>query len=728
MNVQGNEQATEQATEQANDQANALANELAQWQKNNDAYLAAALRWLRLRLGRLAASGQIVTPQPAPPPPEPEAPSWFCRWFMRAPEPSVAVEQKLLPPADGAITDEQIAAAAAAMQQAAQAEPPPALVILSRRLGLAKFEQELLLLCAAMELDTRVAALCAQAQGDQSRRWPTFALGLTLFDEPLWEALSPERPLRYWRLLEINQPGAQPLTTSALRADERIVNYLKGLNYLDDRLAPLFTPLSADESFLPPSQQALVEQVRHGLSRPPPPLIHLLGAEPAAKQLIAAHAAMALRLNLYRLSAELLPTAAGELETLARLWQRECLLLPLALYLDAHETEKDWPTLQRFLARTDGLIFLDTRENWPGLNRDALVLQVAKPSQAEQRAAWSSVLIPPPLAANETTATAAATLAAQFNFSLSDIQRIARMVKLAQQGQTPSAPLWQACLQTARPRLDALAQRIEVKADWTQLVLPVTEADLLKQVSAQVRERATVYQAWGFAQRMNRGLGINALFAGESGTGKTMAAEVIAHELQLNLYRIDLSAVISKYIGETEKNLRRVFDAAETGGAILFFDEADALFGKRSEVKDSHDRYANIEVNYLLQRMESFGGLAILATNMKGALDQAFMRRLRFIVNFPFPSAAERRRIWEKAFPPEAPKSALDYDRLARLNLTGGSIHNIALNAAFLAAREKSRTITMSLILEAARAEFRKLDKPVNEADFRWAAPLRAAA
>jgi SpoVK/Ycf46/Vps4 family AAA+-type ATPase len=218
---------------------------------------------------------------------------------------------------------------------------------------------------------------------------------------------------------------------------------------------------------------------------------------------------------------------------------------------------------------------------------------------------------------------------------------------------------------------------------------------------------------------MNRGLGINALFSGESGTGKTMAAEVIANELKLDMYRIDLSAVVSKYIGETEKNLRRLFDAAEDGGAILFFDEADALFGKRSEVKDSHDRYANIEINYLLQRMEAYRGLAILATNMKSVLDQAFMRRLRFIVNFPFPGPAERKAIWQKVFPAKTPTEELDFDRLARFNLTGGAINNIAINAAFLAAGSQSSRVTMPLILEAARSEFRKLEKPFTEAEFR---------
>ena len=198
-----------------------------------------------------------------------------------------------------------------------------------------------------------------------------------------------------------------------------------------------------------------------------------------------------------------------------------------------------------------------------------------------------------------------------------------------------------------------------------------------------------------------------------------MAAEVIAHALGLSLYRIDLSAVVSKYIGETEKNLRRLFDAAEDGGAILFFDEADALFGKRSEVKDSHDRYANIEINYLLQRLESFHGLAILATNQKGALDSAFLRRLRFVVNFPFPGVAERKAIWASAFPAQLALPPLDLDRLARLALSGGSIQGIAINAAFMAAKAGVQ-IGMPLILDAARAEFRKLDKPVNEAEFRW--------
>jgi SpoVK/Ycf46/Vps4 family AAA+-type ATPase len=370
--------------------------------------------------------------------------------------------------------------------------------------------------------------------------------------------------------------------------------------------------------------------------------------------------------------------------------------------------------LQHFLARSNGVFFVSTREIRSDLGTATMTLDVKKPTPAEQQSAWRKAL-----GNDADSGNYPAILAGQFNLNTATIRRIADrvMAEPDNNDQIPHGRLWKACLAGVRPRLDLLAQRLEPKATWDDIVLPQESLDLLYQIADQVRQRNKVYDTWGFRQKMNRGLGINALFTGDSGTGKTMAAEVIANELRLNLFRIDLSGVVSKYIGETEKNLRRLFDAAEDGGAILFFDEADALFGKRSEVKDSHDRYANIEINYLLQRMESYGGLAILATNMKSALDQAFMRRLRFIVNFPFPSLKERKLIIEKVFPPEVPKANLDYDRLARLNLTGGSINNIAINAAFMAASEGTE-VTTPLILEAAKSEFRKLERPIKVSDF----------
>ena len=276
--------------------------------------------------------------------------------------------------------------------------------------------------------------------------------------------------------------------------------------------------------------------------------------------------------------------------------------------------------------------------------------------------------------------------------------------------------LWDACRVSARARLDDLAQRIEPAADWDDLVLPAAQLQTLRDIAAQVRQRTRVYETWGFAAKGARGLGISALFAGASGTGKTMAAEVLASELRLDLYRIDLSQVVSKYIGETEKNLRRVFDAAEEGGAILLFDEADALFGKRSEVKDSHDRYANIEVSYLLQRMEAYRGLAILTTNLKSALDPAFLRRIRFVVQFPFPDAAQRAEIWRRIFPAQHADRGPRRDKLARLNVAGGNIRNIALNAAFLAA-DAGEPVRMGHLLRAARSEYAKLEKPLTESE-----------
>jgi SpoVK/Ycf46/Vps4 family AAA+-type ATPase len=269
----------------------------------------------------------------------------------------------------------------------------------------------------------------------------------------------------------------------------------------------------------------------------------------------------------------------------------------------------------------------------------------------------------------------------------------------------------------ARPALGDLAQRVEATVGWDDLVLPAAQLAVLRQIAAQVRHRLRVYDDWGFGAG-RRGLGVSALFAGGSGTGKTMASEVLAGALGLDLYRVDLSQVVSKYIGETEKNLRRVFDAAEGGGVILLFDEADALFGKRSDVKDSHDRYANIEVSYLLQRMEAYRGLAILTTNMRGALDPAFLRRLRFVVEFPFPDAAGRAEIWRRVFPADTPTEGVRPDRLAQLTMAGGSIRNMALNAAFIAA-DAGRPVGMPDLLQAARTECAKADRPLSDAEIR---------
>jgi SpoVK/Ycf46/Vps4 family AAA+-type ATPase len=336
-----------------------------------------------------------------------------------------------------------------------------------------------------------------------------------------------------------------------------------------------------------------------------------------------------------------------------------------------------------------------------------VVFELSSPVSQEQLEIWRIALSGLP-GLNGT----AAELASQFNLSPATIHAVAGDAIAKSTGAVEG--LWDACRRHARPRIEGMAQRIEAAARWDDLVLPEKQFRLLRQVAVHVKQRAKVYQTWGFAAKGSRGLGISALFAGPSGTGKTMAAEVLAEELRLDLYRIDLSQVVNKYLGETEKNLRRVFDAAEEGAAVLLFDEADALFGKRSDVKDSHDRYANIEVSYLLQRMETYRGLAILTTNRKSALDQAFLRRIRFVVEFPFPDAELRGEIWRRIFPAATPVDGLRIDQLARLNAAGGNIRNIAMGAAFLAA-DASEPVRMSHLLSAAHSEFAKMERPLTE-------------
>ncbi|MBP0020571.1 MAG: ATP-binding protein [Cyanobacteria bacterium SBLK] len=600
---------------------------------------------------------------------------------------------------------------------------PPALEYLGNCFGLSPLEQGVLLLCAAMEIDAAMPELCDRLQGGRNMSYPTFALAFDIFAEPSWDAMSSERPLRYWRLLEIAVRDSLPMMSSPLKIDDRILNFLTGSNFIDRRLASLLFPLGITGkgkklSALSPSQQETVKEIRSVLERADAgrslPIIQLLGGNTACKQQIAAEVATSYGRSLYGLMGELIPASNAEYTEFLRLWQREEYLLVLVLYIDTQEVMVEGSrgaSLRRFLSQNGGLIFLDSREVKIPPNRDAVAIEVGFPTPKEQRGAWERLLA-------SKAGDSPLRLAGQFNLNFGEIEKIAASAGDREEEERARV-LWRHCLQRTLPRLDSLAQRLEVKASWENLVLPEEEMGLLWQIVHQARLRSRVYDDWGFRDRLNRGLGTAALFAGESGTGKTMAAEVIANELDLHLYRIDLSSVVSKYIGETEKNLRRLFDAAEEGGAILFFDEADSLFGKRGEVKDSHDRYANIEINYLLQRIEAYRGMAILATNLKASLDTAFIRRLRFIIDFPFPSEQYRQQLWKKVFPSALPVGDLDYVYLGRMNLTGGTIYNIAINAAFMAA-EQGDVLEMEHILAAVRSEYLKLGRPIYESEFHW--------
>ena len=602
--------------------------------------------------------------------------------------------------------------------EADELAPHAALEVVCRAFALSPFERDILLLCAGVELDASFTSLCAAVQGEPRRPYPTFSLALAALPDAHWSALTPVAPLRHWRLIEVG-PG-DTVTVSPLRIDERVLHYLTGVSYLDERLRPLLEPLHvADE--LPPSHHAIARRITDLWSWEESsgvwPAILLCGTEQAGKRTIAAAACAALGLQVHALHAADLPHTAAERQALAHLWEREALLGGSALLLDcdALDSPDSLRTATAFLESVRGMVFVTSREPFHTSRRPCLRLDVCKPSAVEQKALWQSALGGRGASLNGQVEA----VVMQFNLDVHRIHAASTQVlhHLSTVPEDGSSPLlWDACRIQARPRLDDLAQRIEPAAVWDDLVLPEVQRQLLRDIATHVRQRVTVYETWGFAAKGTRGLGISALFAGPSGTGKTMAAEVLANALRLDLYHIDLSAVVSKYIGETERNLRRVFDAAEEGGAILLFDEADALFGKRSEVKDSHDRYANLEVSYLLQRMEAYRGLAILTTNMKTALDQAFLRRLRFVVQFPFPDVTQRAEIWRRIFPANTPTEGVDIHQLARLNVAGGNIRNIALNAAFLAA-DAGSPVRMAHLVLAARNEYAKLEKPLTEAE-----------
>lgn len=616
--------------------------------------------------------------------------------------------------------------AQALLHEAAAALPEPStLATLGTLFGLSSFERELLLLCAGIELDQNFADFYASLLGVAQ---PTYSVALAALPDAHWSALSPDAPLRRWRLLEMRTDKS--IVNAPLRIDERILHYLNGVHYLAEPLVGYVRPAWESTRDLAPSHARLVDQVLQRWSAAAQatlPAICLYGAT-ANKERIATVLAESLGQELYVMSAHLLPTAPHELDALMRLWEREAALRNSALLLECDDLDATdgarGHLLHRFAEEIACVLILADRRPRLLLRRPLLSMEIGKLSQPEQRLLWQQSL-----------GDLAATLNGQVErvvtqFDLGAVQieaagrQVAEMVALdpftpataaesgAKREVDLTQQLWQACRTQARPQVDDLAQLIEPTATWADLVLPPRHLETLQTVALHLRQRHQVYTTWGFAAKSARGLGISALFAGPSGTGKTMAAEVLANELQLDLYRIDLSQVVSKYIGETEKNLRRVFDTAEVGGAILLFDEADALFGKRSEVKDSHDRYANIEVSYLLQRMEAYRGLAILTTNLKNALDDAFMRRIRFKVQFPFPDGAARAEIWRRIFPAQTPTTALDFGRLAQLNVAGGNIRNIALQAAFLAA-EAAEPVAMHHLLQAAQAEYAKLEKPL---------------
>lgn len=602
----------------------------------------------------------------------------------------------------------------------------PALDEVTHRCGLTALESHFLLLCLAPEVDPSFASLYAYAQDDLRRAYATLHLAGLLFgpgtDLALGDGvahlalMNADGPLARFGLVRMGDgETAAPHNLRPVGIDERTRDFLLGIPGRDVRVAELVQPLA--DLPVTPAQANVADQIVQTLQRDEQVVVNLMGRTGTGKAAVAAAVALQLDRIAVKIDAAALSLLPDERANLLPRLAREALLSGWIYLVDVGELDLHDVALTRLVDQILALpvpTMLGSEDRWPrplADGRTLLPVTIPKADAQAQALLWRQVLTGP----KETLNGSVDQMVEQFDFGPSAIAATA--AAMGNRGKLAPADLWQASREQARREMGDMAQRIEPLFTWDDIVLPQDVMAQLREMAAQVSSRAKVYERWGFRDKLSRGLGISALFAGPSGTGKTMAAEVLANHLRLDLYRIDLSAVVNKYIGETEKNLRRVFDAAEQGGAILFFDEADALFGKRTEVKDSHDRYANIEVNYLLQRMETYRGLAILATNRKSALDQAFLRRLRFVVDFPFPDATSRQHIWQGIFPAKAEINGLDFPTLARLEVPGGNIRNIAVNAAFLAA-DAGEPISMGHILRAARREYTKIDRLVTAAEF----------
>lgn len=588
----------------------------------------------------------------------------------------------------------------------------PAIEYLCNAFRLTPFERDLLLLCAGAEMDHELAELCRTYHGETSQCWPTIEMAFNILTGKHWSAITPDAALRLHQLIYLDESNR--LLSARLRIDERVLHFLAGINYLEPRLRGLLKWLQVPQ-LMAPTQSIITESIQSFMQQNTgsPQTILLTGEDSLGKKDIAALVAHRCGMELYELKVDDLPDSISEKEAFARLWSREMVLLSAALYIDCEYHSKTEVVLN-IIDRIGGTCFVAASDGIFGLRHSQRYI-VSKPDAKDQCFLWQTSLGEK---ANRINGAMDA-VASQFLFSANQI--FASANKLSQQLETTSDVdrcFWTHCREIEQTRLGNLGQFIQSKAHWDDLILPEQEKNVLQQIAMHVRQRLKVYHDWGFADKGQSGLGISALFSGESGTGKTMAAEVLANELNLDLYRIDLSTVVSKYIGETEKNLSRVFSAAEHNGVILLFDEADALFGKRSDVKDSHDRYANLEVSYLLQRMEAFQGLAILTSNFKNSIDKAFMRRIRFIVQFPFPDQFKRQQIWEKVFPDNTPTNALDFNKLGRLNMAGGNIRNIAINAAFLAA-DGDEPVNMAHLVQAAHHEAAKREKTLSDVEIR---------
>ncbi len=623
------------------------------------------------------------------------------------------------------------------------------LLVLAHLFDLATFDVDVILLCLASELDRRYERLYAYLHDDVTRRQPTVDLALNLLCPDLDSKVAARArlghaaPLRRQHLLQlIDDPNQRPSTLLAqnLQLAPRIAHYLLDNDEVDERLQPyarLVTPTNTlDDLHFP----AAFQQQLHGLMTQAQSdggdlILYCQGAYGVGKQSVAAAFGQPLGAPLLVVDGQQLAARTiEEFTTLLQLLDREARLQGALLYWEAFDAllsddkAAHLACLLPLLAAHPGPTFLAGDVTWEpadALHGVTFVrLSFPQSGYAERLALWHRALADDPAATLDPAVDLAA-LANKFRLSGGQIYDGAATARHLAYARAPAAPaitqadLHAACRLQSNRRLAELAQKIEPHHTWDDLVLPADHMAQLREIYQQVQYRTQVYDDWGFDQKLALGKGLNILFAGPPGTGKTMAADVLAHTLGLDLYKIDLSAIVSKYIGETEKNLARIFAEAASSNAILFFDEADALFGKRTAVKDAHDRHANVEISYLLQKMEEYEGVVILATNLRKNMDEAFVRRLHFTIEFAVPDVADRLRIWHQIWPAATPRAPdLDIEFLAqRIDVAGGNIRNIALAGAFLAAADGG-VITMQHLIQATRREYQKMGKAVTSAEF----------
>ncbi|THF69557.1 ATP-binding protein [Deinococcus sp. Arct2-2] len=602
---------------------------------------------------------------------------------------------------------------------------------LAHAFDLSEFESAVLALCVACELfPLRFRRVAAAALGLKETRGFGDELGmgtLTPHLALLWlgglegaspQAFLPQSPLLRWGLLDTRAGLTFDQSLRGLSIPAGVLAFLQGHDAPDpalDGVAHLIPASLVGQVALSDSQEGLVGQLQGFLDGDPLGRAGLLyGPDASARQEVARRAlggmkAGVLVVNLAGLNPPVKEGQPDERASRLRALARDSRLKGVAVLLDATGDTEEGAMGNLVAAAMDaaaGPVVVVCEDALPlQVARAVLPVEVHKPDVQEQRALWAAALgLPDPQLA------ALQRLTDQFHLDAARIGALAREVRADLPGNAGyDARLeraWTACRVAGRRRIGGLAHRVSTGATWDDVILADSDLSVLRQIVAHVQHRAAVNDLLG-APTGGRGRAVAALFSGPSGTGKTLSAEVIANALNLDLYRIDLSGMVSKYIGETEKNLKLVFDAADDGGAVLLFDEADALFGKRSEVKDAHDRYANIQVNYLLQRLEAFSGVAILTTNLESSMDIAFMRRLQFVLPFRAPQARERERLWRQVFPAGVDVGELDFGELAQVALAGGSIRNVAVNALYLAV-SRGEALGMPLIREALQLEFRK--------------------